>query len=71
MKTVRLLLSIVGLIAISLTYITGNLYFLILAIGAFIAGLYFMGAIGRSPEQKVPAKKDDRPTGKKDRNDSK
>ena len=28
MKTVRLLLSIVGLIAISLTYITGNLYFL-------------------------------------------
>ena len=44
MKTVRLLLSIVGLIAISLTYITGNLYFLILAIGAFIAGLYFHGS---------------------------
>jgi len=66
MKPVRLLLSVVGLVAISLTYITHDLYFLLIAIVAFVAGLYFMGAIGRSSgqDQKFPAKKD-RPSGKK------
>jgi len=64
------LLSLVGLVAISLAYITHDLYFLIIAIVAFVAGLYFMGAIRRSSgqDQKLSAKKDG-PTGKKNRND--
>jgi hypothetical protein len=69
MKTARLLLSLVGLIAISLAYITHNLYFLVIAIGAFIAGLYFMGAIGqRSDQNKKPVAKKDPRNKKKDRN---
>lgn len=71
MKTARLLLSIVGLVAISLTYITHNLYFLVIAIGAFVGGLYFMGAIGSGSKQKIPSKKEDTPPGKKNRNNSK
>ena len=56
MKTARLALSLVGLVAISLAYITHDLYFLVIAIGAFVAGLYFMGAIGQRSEQgKKPA----------------
>ena len=61
MKTVRLALSLVGLLAITLAYITHDLYFLIIAIGAFVAGLYFMGAIGErsdQPRKGAPAKKD-------------
>jgi hypothetical protein len=69
-KTIRLLLSLVGLVAISLAYITHDLYFLVVAIGAFVAGLYFMGAIGRQSgqNQKLPPKKDQR-AGKKNQND--
>jgi hypothetical protein len=69
MKTARLLLSLIGLVAISLAYITHSLYFLVVAIGAFIAGLYFMGAIGQRSDQskKQIAKKDSR-NGKKNRN---
>ena len=51
MKTARLALSLVGLVAISLAYITHDLYFLVIAIGAFIAGLFFMGAIGQRSDQ--------------------
>jgi len=47
LKPVRLLLSIVGLIAIILAYVTGKLEFLIVALVAFAAGLYYMGAIGK------------------------
>lgn len=65
MKTARLVLSVIGLVAISLTYITHNLYFLVIAIGAFIGGLYFMGAIGPAPKKQNPAKKDDGSAGKK------
>ncbi|MDA4131026.1 MAG: hypothetical protein OK457_09670 [Thaumarchaeota archaeon] len=59
MQLVRLVLSLVGLIAIALGYITHDLYFLILAIIAFIAGLYIMGALGRRSDrtQKLPPKK--------------
>jgi hypothetical protein len=57
MKPFRLVLSLVGLAAISLAYITYNLYFLVIAIAAFIVGLFFMGAIGqRSASSKVPTK---------------
>ena len=47
MKTVQLVLSLVGLIAIALAYKTGSLDFLIIALAAFIGGLFYMGAIGR------------------------
>jgi flagellar biosynthesis component FlhA len=47
LKTAQLVLSIIGLIAIALAYITGKLEFLIIALAAFIGGLFYMGAIGR------------------------
>ncbi len=40
-----------GLVALALAYYTGNLYYLILAVGAFIGGLYLMGA-NRKPTDK-------------------
>jgi hypothetical protein len=70
MRIARLLLSLLGLVAISLAYITHDLYFLLIAIGAFVAGLYFMGAIGRPPDpnRKLPPRKDGQ-TAKKKRNE--
>jgi len=47
LKTAQLLLSIVGLAAIALAYITGRVEFLIIALAAFVGGLFYMGAIGR------------------------
>src|SRR5271169_1678202 len=44
MKIERTILSIVGLVAIALAYLTGNFYFLLLAIVVFFIGLYAMGA---------------------------
>ncbi|MCL4519834.1 MAG: hypothetical protein M1587_11635 [Thaumarchaeota archaeon] len=43
MKLGRLILSLVGLAMIVLSYIYNNLYFLVIAIVAFFAGLYLMG----------------------------
>lgn len=48
----RLILSLVGLAAIILAYVTGKLEFLIVALLAFVAGLYYMGAIGRRAKAK-------------------
>lgn len=52
MKTSRLIVSLIGLVAIVLTYYTGNLYYLIIAVAAFFAGLYMMGANRRPAETK-------------------
>lgn len=52
MKPVRLILSLVGLAAIILAYVTGRLEFLIVALIAFIVGLYYMGAVGRKSTAK-------------------
>ncbi len=48
MKPVRLALALIGLAMLALAYATGNLYFLVVAIVAFFAGLYLMGG-GRKP----------------------
>ncbi|MHB8567221.1 MAG: hypothetical protein ACYC7D_12635 [Nitrososphaerales archaeon] len=50
MKIGRTVLAVIGLLAIALTYITRNLYFLALSIIVFFVGLAVMGAIGR-PKQ--------------------
>jgi hypothetical protein len=47
LKVGRTALAIVGLVAIALTYSTGNLYFLSIAIIVFFIGLVVMGAIRR------------------------
>ena len=52
MKTSRLIVSLIGLVAIALTYYTGNLYYLIIAVAAFFAGLYMMGANRRPAEKR-------------------
>jgi membrane protein implicated in regulation of membrane protease activity len=51
LKAGRLIVSLVGLVALALAYYTGNLFFLILAVVAFIGGLYLMGA-NRKPQEK-------------------
>ena len=48
MKIERTILALVGLAAIALAYLTGNFYFLILAVVVFFVGLYAMGAARRS-----------------------
>jgi hypothetical protein len=47
MKIPQLILSLIGLAAILLAYVTGEVAFLIIALVAFVGGLYYMGAIGR------------------------
>ena len=53
MKIGRLVLAVVGLAALAVAYFTGSLLFLVVAVVAFVAGLYVMGA------NKKPIKKDD------------
>jgi CDP-diglyceride synthetase len=48
MKIERTILAVIGLAAIALAYLTGNFYFLILAVVVFFAGIYVMGAAKRS-----------------------
>ena len=52
MKIGRLVVSLAGLVSIALAYITGNLYFLYIAIAALFVGLVLMGAIGRRGQAK-------------------
>jgi hypothetical protein len=47
LKLAQLALSLIGLAAIILAYVTGKVEFLIIALVAFVGGLYYMGAIGR------------------------
>ena len=68
MKPVRLLLSLIGLVAIALAYITGDLYFLIIAIAALFGGLYLMGALGRSGQQDNQNKANSKGKPAKDKN---
>ena len=58
MKTGRLVVSLIGLAALALAYVTRSVAFLGLAIAAFIGGLYLMGA------NKKPRKKDESATDK-------
>ena len=48
MKIERTILALVGLAAIALAYLTGDFYFLILAVVVFFVGLYAMRAARRS-----------------------
>jgi flagellar biosynthesis component FlhA len=59
LKTAQLILSIIGLVAIALAYITSQLAFLIIALAAFVGGLFYMGAIGRrsSSSKEEPSEK--------------
>lgn len=58
MKLGRLVLSLVGLVMILLSYVYNNLYFLVIAIIAFFAGLYLMGASRKPAASKKAAKND-------------
>ena len=48
LKPARLILSLIGLVAIGLAYRTGNPDYLLIAIAALFGGLYLMGALGRA-----------------------
>ena len=52
MKLGRLVLSLIGLVMVLLSYVYNNLYFLLIAIVAFFAGLYMMGASKKPVERK-------------------
>lgn len=69
MKTGQLILSVIGLVAIILAYVTERLEFLIIALAAFIGGLYFMGALGKRPVTKEEDG-DDTKNGKKNKSTS-
>lgn len=51
MKIGRLILALVGLAALAVAYYTGSIYFLAIAVIAFVVGLYVMGA-NRKPIKK-------------------
>ncbi|HXQ93349.1 MAG TPA: hypothetical protein VN739_10120 [Nitrososphaerales archaeon] len=70
MKPARLLLSLVGLVAIGLAYKTGNLDFLFIAIAALFGGLYLMGALSRSGQQDDENKTNSKDKSSKDKNRS-
>ena len=57
MKTGRLIVSLIGLGALALAYYTGNLYFLVIAVLAFVVGLYLMGANKKPASQKSAEKR--------------
>ena len=48
MKPLRLLIALIGLVAIGLAYKTGNVDYLLIAVVAMFGGLYLMGALSRS-----------------------
>lgn len=52
MKTGRLIVSLIGLVALAVAYFTGSIIFLGLAVVAFIGGLYLMGANKRPVQKK-------------------
>ncbi|HVB12897.1 MAG TPA: hypothetical protein VNE86_07165 [Nitrososphaerales archaeon] len=52
MKLSRLVVSLIGLAALAGAYYTGSLEFLAIAIVAFVAGLYLMGANKRPIQKK-------------------
>jgi len=52
LKLSRLLVSLIGLAALAVAYYTGSLEFLAIAIVAFVAGLYLMGANKRPIQKK-------------------
>ena len=52
LKAGRLVVSLIGLAALAIAYYTGSLEFLAIAIIAFIAGLYLMGANKRPVRKK-------------------
>lgn len=52
MKLGRLVVSLIGLAALAVAYYTGSLEFLAIAIIAFVAGLYLMGANKRPVQKK-------------------
>jgi hypothetical protein len=61
LKTAQIALSLLGLASIVLAYKTGQVAYLIIALVAFIGGLYYMGAIGRrssTPKQDPKSEKD-------------
>jgi hypothetical protein len=47
LKIPQLILSLIGLGAIILAYVTGKLDYLIIAVAAFVGGLYYMGGFGK------------------------
>jgi len=63
LKTIQLVLSIIGLVSIALAYKTGDIDFLIIALAAFIGGLYYMGAIGRRSSGQNQDPKSEKKTG--------
>lgn len=65
MKIGRLALAVVGLVALAVAYFTGSLVFLVVAIVAFIAGLYVMGAHKRPINESDKEKRDQGKKGSK------
>ncbi len=63
MKTAQIALSLLGLAAIALAYKTGQVAYLIIALVAFVGGLYYMGAIGRRSGSAKQDPKSDKTTG--------
>ncbi len=55
MRPARVVLALVGLVALLLAYLTGSIYLLVVAVIAFIVGLYLMG-MGRRANQQVREK---------------
>lgn len=64
MKIGRLVLALIGLVALAIAYFTGSLIFLGLAVAAFVVGLYLMGA------NKKPIKKTEDEKAERDRKDA-
>jgi len=63
LKTAQLALSLLGLASIALAYKTGQVAYLIIALAAFIGGLYYMGAIGRRSSNAKQDPKSHKPSG--------
>jgi uncharacterized membrane protein len=59
LKVSRLIVAIIGLAALGLAYFTGSVLFLVVAVVAFIGGLYLMGA------NKKPVQKEEKNTSEK------
>ena len=68
MKPARLLVALIGLVAIGLAYRTENPDFLLLAVAALFAGLYLMGALSRSGQQENDDKSNSKSRDAKDKN---
>jgi hypothetical protein len=68
LKPVRLLVALVGLVAIGLAYRTGNVDYLFIAVAALFGGLYLMGTLNRSGQRDDHSKANSKGKPAKDKN---